>query len=198
MTQTYAYSTQNNALNPPTEWVLADNGIRMSNKAVDSLIAWTDIREIRLQYAPTRYIANRYTCEINLHSGGSVWFSSHRVAGLLDSEDHGAEYDRFVRKLLQRTIAHNPECRLVSGAGILSYTSKLLVTVFAAWMLYVLFKLSMAFGLTWLAVVKLTVAAFLAPRLLRWLRVSRGATFSLYNIPPGVLPSRLAPISHDR
>jgi hypothetical protein len=165
----------------------------MTSKVVDSQIAWSDIREIRLQYAPTRYIAKRYTCEINLHSGGSVWFSSHRVAGLRDSEDHGAEYDRFVRKLLQRTIAHNPECHLVSGAGILSYTSKLLVTVFAAWMLYVLFKLSMAFGLTWLAVVKLTVAAFLTPRLLRWLRVSRGATFSLYNIPQGVLPSRPAP-----
>lgn len=190
MMEALQYQTRNNQLSPPTTWSLDEEGIRMTNQAVDSLIVWKDIREIRLQYAPTRYIANRYTCQINLHSGGSAWFSSHYVDGSFTEEDRGREYDRFVRELMNQTVVHNPACRLTSGAGAWSYFSKLLIMSFSAWMLFVLFKLFMAFGLTWLAVLKLTVVAFLMPRLLRWLKVSKGTRFTVHTIPAGLLPSQ--------
>lgn len=188
MIEPLIYHTRNNQLSPATTWTLDETGVRMTNTAVDTRIDWSEIREIRLQYAPTRYIANRYTCQINLVSGGSVWFSSHHVDGSFSEEDRGQEYERFVRELMKQAVAHNPSCRLASGAGAWSYFSKLLIMSFSTWMLFVLFKLFMAFGLTWLAVLKLTVVALLVPRLLRWLKVSKGKSFTVYSIPPGVLP----------
>lgn len=74
MDSSNVYETRNNLLTLPVRWEIKEEGINLTQSSGVNLIKWDNIREIRLQYAPARYIANRYTCAVNLNSGGRFGF----------------------------------------------------------------------------------------------------------------------------
>lgn len=184
------YVTRNNVLTSESRWEITSEGVCLSQLSGTQTINWGNIREIRLLYAPTRYVANRYTCAINLHSGGTLWFSSHYYVGFTNFRNEGLAYAQFVEKLIKVTAEKCPSCRFTSGAGVLSYLLNLVVMIFTVFVLFVIAGLLMSLGLTWVVAIKLIVIIFLIPRALRWLKYNRGQSFNSNNIPTGLLPPR--------
>ena len=188
MNSSTVYETRNNLLFTPWRWEITEEGINLTQLSGVQSIKWDNIREIRLQYAPTRFIADRYTCAVNLHSGGTVWFSSHYYLSFNNFRNDGLAYAQFVKKLIETVAQKSPTCSFRSGAGTLSYLLNLAVMIFTGGMLVVIGMLLMALGLTWMVGVKLLVIFFLIPRALRWLRHNHGQSFTASSIPMGMLP----------
>lgn len=184
------YVTRNNLLTTEWRWEISEEGINLTQLSGIQLIKWDNIREIRLQYAPTRFIANRYTCAINQHSGGTIWFSSHYYQGFNDFRNDGLTYAKFVTKLIETVGQKNPNCNFTSGSGRLYYLFNLSVMIFTGFLLVVIAKLLLALGLTWMVGVKLLMIFFLIPRALRWLRYNHGQNFNGSSIPVGLLPEK--------
>lgn len=184
------YVTKNNILTDETTWLLNVDGISLhsSKNEVIASFSFKDIAQIHLQYAPTRYVDNRYTCKLVLEDGRTFWFSNHYFNGVLNFVEHSKEYSAFVRQLALNSAANNSNCKFIIGSGRIGYFLNVVVLIFTAIMLIVAFQLIMALGLTWMIVIKLAVIATLMPRAIRWIKRNKYQTFLPQQIPNELLP----------
>ncbi len=182
------YETKNNILTESCLWAIAENGLIIKSETTDRFLSWKEINQIRLRYAPTRYVANRFTCELQTTHGDKIWFSSHYFKGFANFEDQTRCYKEFVMLLIQKLMLNNNSCQFVSGAGNLNYYFNLLVMIFSAFLLVVILNFIFLLGLPWLAIFKLFLIFYYTPRAIKWLQVSKMKNFNPQEIPVGLLP----------
>ncbi len=184
------YATRNHALAPATRWVLEEGRLQLEDgKGPPRVVPLGWVRELRLDFAPTRPERNRFRCRLKLFNGETLTFFNRTYAGIYDFRETSAEYVAFVSALRDALARHAPGCRFIAGAGGVSYFFNVLTTVFIfgcfaaiAWFLFVV-------GLTWMLALKLLILIFYVPVLLRWVVRNRPRDFAPAAIPRAAVSS---------
>lgn len=152
-------------------------------------VRYDDIAEVRVAYAPTRVARNRYRTQVIFKQGGMVELFNMHYAGFADFEERNADYAAFVRALHRRLAERNARPTYRKGNSPAAYVGNVALTVFVLAMLALAFVLLLAFGLVWIAVVKLAIILFYLPTLIRHIRRSRPETYDPRAIPADALPA---------
>jgi len=184
------YATRNHAFTPACVWTLEGATLRIEDATGgERVVPLAEVKEMRLDFAPTRPELNRFRCRLALRDGGSLEFFNRTYAGVYDFRDTSAEYVAFVQVLAAALVSHAPGCGFFSGATSASYLLNVLATagLFVCFGLISFFLL--ASGLTWLIAVKLLILIFYLPALARWLARNRPRPLVPSSLPPELLPA---------
>src|SRR5690606_15223869 len=97
----------NHAFAPPAIWVLDGEVLRIEEDQRPArelrLIA---MRELRLEFTPSRPDPNRYRCRLTFDRGQTFEFYNRTYAGVYDFRDTSADYVSFVQALLAMARRH--------------------------------------------------------------------------------------------
>jgi hypothetical protein len=149
---------------------------------------YRDVAGLGLSYAPSRFDQGRYRCDVRMRSGQQLAILSTHYAGIADFEDRAASYVPFVRELVGRVAAANPEARFRSGKRPWVYWAEHVFLL--AMVLLLVFVLS-AVGVSYLSDsgwAKLAVVVASIPLLIAYTRKNRPRAFAPDAIPEDVLP----------
>jgi hypothetical protein len=146
------------------------------------------ITELRLSFDPTRFDTHRYRCDVRIAGGAGTLWSTH-FAGVGEFEDRAATYTPFVRAVIARVAAANPNCTFRAGTRPLAYWAGqlflLAMTLVAIWVIAMVGGSALS-EVTW---TKLFVVIGLIPLALAYARKNRPRRFLPSAIPDDVLPS---------
>lgn len=94
-------------------WRLRTEELCWTAKEYSDQTALSEVAEIRLQYAPTRFVEHMFRCRIRLRNG-KVWhLQNHHFAGVANFEDRSAAYRvRFFGSLAINHVALIPKTSL--------------------------------------------------------------------------------------
>ncbi|MCB1479311.1 MAG: hypothetical protein KDJ62_10670 [Rhodobiaceae bacterium] len=173
-----------------------------SYRLTGSALTWTDegeagmkslpysqIKEVRLAYRPSRVQRNRYLAHIVPKSGKRIDISNSTFKGFGDFVEHNEEYSAFIRELHRRLVEMRTDATFHKGSSWLGYIGNMILTVWIAAMVVLAFFLLTLTGVLWIAVIKLAIIAFFIPTLIRFMLRSRPQTYDPREIPEGALPA---------
>jgi Flp pilus assembly protein TadB len=149
--------------------------------------AIADVMQIRLEYAPGRFVEKMYRCEVRTR-GGKVWhLQSQHFAGIAQFEDKGEAYRDFIENLITRVASQQTQCQFVSGVSWVSWLfNSLFLCGSLCALALVVFFLWVAVG--WWAILKMLIIAFFLPRAFLWVTRNRPQAFDPRQIPANLLP----------
>jgi len=143
---------------------------------------------VRLAYTPTRFARNRYRAQIVYRDGGMAELTNTHHEGIGDFPERNAEYAGFLTEFHRRLAKKGKDVRYVRGNSSAAYVANWLLTIFVFAMLALAFVLLMAWGLVWIAVVKIAIILFFIPTLIRFMARAKPGTYDPLAIPKDVLP----------
>ena len=152
-------------------------------------LPYSDIKEVRLAYRPTRVQRNRYFAHIVPKSGKQIDITNTSFRGLGDLVEHNEAYSAFIRELHRRLVTMRTDATFHKGSSMLGYIGNMLLTIFIVAMVVLAFFLLTATGVVWIAVVKLAIIAFFVPTLYRFMKRSRPQDYDPRDIPDDALPA---------
>lgn len=185
---TVSYSKRRNLFEPgETEWRVEDDALVV--QTADARLArypWSELKGMRLGYAPTRLKTRRNDLVLTFSDGRSVEVDNQHFAGVGDFEDRSATYVPFVRAVLAKAGDH-PNLMVRVGATPLSYALNLTFVLIAlAAMLTVLVLLPVDFGV--FLILRIFIVATMLPTLYRWIRHARPRLARPDALPDDALP----------
>lgn len=151
-------------------------------------VFYDDIAEVRLTFAPTRVVTNRYRTQIIFRQGGSIDLTNADYVSLANFVEKNAEYAAFLRELHRRLAARGRDTVFRKGSSTAGYIAGLFLTVFILAMIALAFLLLFNFGIVWIAVIKLVIILYFVPTLIRFIRRARPAGYDPLDLPADVLP----------
>ena len=146
------------------------------------------ISEVHLTYTPTRFARNRYRARVAYRDGGMAELYNTHYEGIGDFPERNAEYAGFLTELHRRLARKGKDIRFTRGNSPAAYVGNWLLTIFIFAMLALAFVLLMAWGLVWIAVVKIAIILFFIPTLIRYMARAKPGTYDPLAIPRDVLP----------
>lgn len=188
------YETRNHAFVPAVTWTLDEAELRCDDgRGPPRVYTLKDIREVRLEFCPTRPERNRYRCRLRLDRGASVEFFNRTYRGVYDFADTSAAYVEFVQGLLPALRKHAPACRFISGTAAANYALGLAGFIVACGAVLLVLIFALTHGLWWLVLLKAAIIVFYLPTAWQWLRRNRERTFDPAMSPANVLPELISP-----
>lgn len=181
------YVCRRSALEKERRWFLRTDSFGWVAEDFRDECPFVEVMQIRLEYAPGRFVEKMYRCEVRMRSGKAWHLQSQHFAGLAQFEDRGEIYRDWVENLISRVSAQQPQCRFVCGVSWLSWLFNSLFLCGSLLLLaMVLFFLWTAVG--WWAILKMLIIAFFLPRAFLWITRNRPKPFDPRQIPREMLP----------
>lgn len=185
------YATRNHAFVPATTWELSKNMLQWEEEnRPPQALAVTEIRQVRLEFAPTRPEPNRYRCRLVLRNGTTKDFYNRTYRGLYDFFDTSAEYVKFVEALHATLVVHAPGCEFVAGVAKANYVFSWVSTVFGGICILIAAQYLVLNGLALLLFLKIALLAYFGPNVYRWFVRNKPRTYNPVAIPVNVLPQK--------
>lgn len=149
----------------------------------------SEVKSVRLRYAPTSYKTWRHAFEIRFKAGHAWHIDNGHFAGIGDFEDRSAAFVPFVREVILLVSQHAPQARAFLGSSWTSYLLQVgfLVIAFTA-LAGVFLALPIGAGITGIVVVKLAIIAFFVPVVLKWVRRALPRGVPINAIPDDAYP----------
>lgn len=184
------YSVRNSALEKPRNWELSEQAISCTQEAgINKQILFSDIQKIRLFYHPNnRYRLNNYCCKITSKSRENFEINSCTYNGFADFIDQAETYTPFVKELVQKAKAANPECKLLTGHTPFTYYGNIFFVIVAVAFLFLLFSWVPAEYKNGFIIIKLIVIGYFGIYLAKSIKVNKPKQLDGTEIPGNVLP----------
>ncbi len=183
------YTQRLHAFVPSRTYTVADDALRwQDDKGCSGRLAYADLTEVRLSYAPTRVQNNRYFLTLSTRHDAVLQISNENYQGLADFEDRSPEYCVFVTALHRAIAAANPGVRFEAGSTGMQRGLHWLLTGFILLVLAAAALMFIAMGLYWLILVKVGIIAYSLPTLKRYLGTNKPRRYEPSAIPEDILP----------
>ncbi len=186
MTEAPQYSVRRRAFEKERRWTLDDKGLAWQAEDAAGHLDFAAIASIRLEYGATRADFARYNCHVTGRTGAYTIVSTH-----FDSpgsfSDRRDTFAPFVRALVARTAAANPQCRFHAGVSPARFWLTVLF-LFAALAIAAVAALSLGVPPLWYLYLKIAVIIALLPVALVWIKRNRPRRFDPSAIPADILP----------
>lgn len=187
MPDTVHYSVRRHAFEPERRWALDDNGLSWQAEDRNGHLDFAAIAAVRLGYGATRFDFARYRCRVTGRDGASESIVSTHFDSLGNFSDRRDGYLPFVRALVTRTAAANPQCRFHAGVGPAQFWLTVFF-LFAALAIVAVAALSLGIPPLWYLYLKIAFIIALLPVALVWIKRNRPRRFDPSAIPADVLP----------
>jgi len=148
---------------------------------------YASITEVRLSFDPTRFDTRRYRCDVRSSDGAGTLWSTH-FAGVGDFEERAATYTPFVRALVARVAAVNPNCTFRAGTRPLAYWAGQLFLLAMAILAIGVIAMVGGSALSEVTWGKIFVVLGLIPLAFNYARKNRPRRFAPDAIPDDMLP----------
>lgn len=183
------YTFRKSAIEKVQRWELAEQRImgRFEDK-YDLRLPYAAVNSIRLFYLPNnRYRLNNYCCKITVDQ---VEFDIHSCTykSLATFGDQSEMYVRFVKELVQKVKAANPDCKILIGQTAKAYYGNLVFTVVAVLSLLFLFHYLPVDEGNFFVIIKLLLIGYLGVYLAKSIRVNKPKQLEGIEIPDYILP----------
>lgn len=152
-----------------------------------------EVREVRLEFSPTRVEPVRYRCTVTLRTGERLVFFNRTYTGVMQFRPTDAAFRVWVTALLEHVARRAPAARFVAGATKVNYVVGAIGGVVIVLCLMVVLVFLLRTGAWSLVVLKAALIVFYLPTAWRWLRRNRAGTFDPRRPPPEVLPASETP-----
>lgn len=184
------YTFRKSAVEKPQHWELSEQDVSRSQESRNDIrIPFTDVEKIRLFYLPNnRYRLNNYSCKIttknkNVYDIYSCTYESFATFG-----DQGELYIPFVKELVQKIKAANPDCKIFTGQTPFTYYGNIVFVVVAVLFLFLLFSwLPVDYGKFYI-IIKLILIVYMGIYLAKSIKVNKPRQLAGTEIPYYVLP----------
>lgn len=183
------YKNQSGLFASPRIWVLEGATLEVSEAPhAPEVIPLADVTEVRLEYTPTRYEWNGYSCILKLKGQRKLTMNSLEFVGGFRRADRSASYVQFIRELHRRLPAHSAGCRYLAGASRSGFWWGTLALALAG--LAVIGGIIFFSLVGWkdYAITKITLAGCLLPIGGLWIYRNRPRSYQ-----PDALPAHLLP-----
>ena len=182
------YSFRPSLLEKENRWVLRPDSLEWSATEFYESTPLSEVADIRLQYAPTRFCEQLCRCRIRLRNG-KVWhLQNHHFVSIANFENRSEAYKDFIENLVSRVASQQPQFVLIAGTSWANwFLSSLILSSSLLLMLVVMFYMWSVIG--WLMIVKLLVILFRLTRACLWISRNRPKTIDPQNIPAELLPN---------
>jgi hypothetical protein len=182
------YRSRHDVLEQARTFRLGEAGLLIADDAgPPAVLAYAEIRQVRLRFFPTRVQTNRFECLVDA-PGRTLKFSNEFYRGIASFDDQSASYRKFVTALCRRVAAANPRATFLTGRDGwvlgLEWSFLLLMALLLGWILWITDS-----PLGWLIWVKLGLIVVFLPTLWRYFKRSRATRFDPQAIPEDVLPA---------
>lgn len=184
------YTFRKSVLEKPQSWELSEQDVSCSQEVGISVkIPYTEIEKIRLFYHPNnRYRLNNYCCKITLKNQAVYDIYSCTYDGFATFGDQAENYVLFVKGLVQKVKAVNPDCKLLTGHTPFTYYGNILFVIVAVAFLFLLFYWLPVDYRNFFIVVKLIVILYMGAYLAKSIKVNKPRQLDGSEIPDFVLP----------
>jgi hypothetical protein len=160
-------------------WTVTPNAlVRTAPGGATSRLAWSQVTEVRVAYAPTRAKFGRYLISLGARSGDRWTIDNQHFAGIGNFEDRSDRFTPFVLACIERIAALAPQATARIGSSAAAYWIQL-IFVSAVFALLVAVILLAPGSLSWLILVKLGLIVAMLPVLIRWIGRARPRRVSL-------------------
>jgi hypothetical protein len=175
-------------------WMAGPEALTWKDDKGEGRLAYADLAEVRLAYAPTRVQKNRFLLSLKSVEGSPLHIGNESYRGLADFEDRSAAFRDFVFALHRAVAATNLAVRFVAGNTSGWYALHWLMTGLAMAAIIAGLVFFLTFGLVWVALIKVGLIVYYLPTLRRYLARNQPRRYDPLAIPPGMLPTVA---SHD-
>ena len=184
------YTFRKSVLEKPQSWKLSEQDILCSQETgINIKIPFTQLEKVRLFYHPNnRYRLNNYCCKMTLKSQAVYDIYSCTYDGFATFGDQADSYVLFVKELVQKVKAVNPDCKMQTGHTPFTYYGNILFVIVAITFLFLLFYWLPVDYRNFFIVVKLIVIFYMGAYLAKSIKVNKPRQLYGNEIPDYVLP----------
>jgi hypothetical protein len=183
------YSYRRGAFGNESGWTLGPSAlVRAAVGAAARRMAYADVAELRLRFAPTVFDRRRFRCELRQVDGTRFVIRSTSYVSFGRFEDRGERYGPLVRELVARVAQAAPTCRFRTGQRPVAFWLRHIALLSALLMIAAAVAIVAGFPPAGAAAVKLGAIALYIPVAIFDARRNFPRTFSPGQIPPEVLP----------
>lgn len=191
MPQNISYTFRKSAFENLQHWEIKEQGLLCTDTKTKqkNLIPYDFMQHIRLQFQPYRdFRHNNFRCRITTTNGGIIDILSTSYVAFADFSDEAETYTPFVRALIKKTKAINPNCIIYLGQTSSAYNGNqalILIAIAFALLLIFLFPLGQS---RLLALLLIIIGAWQYVRMSK--TVHQPQTLQEDEIPDYVLPQK--------
>ncbi len=193
-----------NGLGRATQFTLEAGGLVVCSGPRERIVAYQDITEIRLTYAPANMAGEGYRATISARGRKSASLTNLHWKSIAELEYRNQDYCALIRELCVRAQRHNPTVRLAAGHSRLRHRLMLAGTVAVALLLLLISIYIVATNLManealparsplYAALIAMALLAYLTWWSRRYFGKNRPRLFVATAIPPDVLPPASPP-----
>jgi len=185
--QTYAH--RNSLLSQLRSYRIEDDALYWQDDHQPEVrLAYADINSVEAQFSPTRVQANRYLLRLKTRSKGNVDITNTSYKGIGDFEELNETYVPFVIELHKKSAAKNPAISFKKGSSWAGYIFAIVVAVALIALIAGAGVFFLVSGMIWIAAIKLAILIFLFPRLIRYIKRNKPASYNPLMLPDHALP----------
>ena len=152
-------------------------------------IAYDDIAEVRMTFAPTRAATNRYRTRIVPRSGQRLELFNTHYVGIADFPERNAAYVAFLTELHRRLAERGTQTTFRKGSSPFAYILNGIVTAMTFVVVAGAFLYFANFGTIWLVVAKIAIILAFVPVLIRFMRRTVPEPYDPRALPSAALPA---------
>lgn len=188
--QAVIYSHRNSLIHKNRTYLVGNSQLfwQDDNKPEISL-PYVDIQSVEAVFSPTRVQGNRFLLRLKTKSKGEVDITNTTYKGIGHFEELNQTYVPFVRELNRKIAGSNPRVQFKKGRSWAGYVFSIFMAIILFVVIIIAFLFFLTAGVLWLAAIKLAILIFFFPRLLRYIKRNKPASYDPLNLPTDILPN---------
>jgi hypothetical protein len=184
------YSHRARPITQPVDHALTGRGLAIRQDTRELVLPYADIASVTLAYTPRNTTHEAYRAVVRGPKRMRATLSNLSWKSLVEFDRQDAEYVRFVRALVERAAAANPQVALIAGMPRWRYIAFIVAGVAAVGAMASVMVAALASpSRSWpLALLAAALTAYFLWWSARYLHRNRPRRFTLDRLPEGVLP----------
>jgi hypothetical protein len=184
-----SYTYRQSILTKPWTFTLSNDAMSYQEEGGPvTMIAYSQIKQIKPRFDPTRVQLNRYVLEVLLNNGRTYKIASMTYEGISNFKDQAEQYRDFVKAFHQRLANANSTVTFKKGISGLGYVASISVLVFLIFLLIIAVAFILTGTVNVIILAKLIFLIFGIPTLIRYIRRNKPATYDPNQLSKDIVP----------
>lgn len=187
--QALSYTYRQSILTKPWTFSLTDDALSFQEDQRPAIvIPYSQIKQVKPKFDPTRVQLNRHVIDVQLTNGRSYKIASMSYQGISDFTDQAAQYSRFIKAFHERLAHANQTLQYKKGISQLGYVASVGMLVFLILLLIVAVGFILTGTVNAVILIKFVLLIIFIPTLLKYIRRNKPGTYDPLDLPEDVLP----------
>ncbi|MFG0248135.1 MAG: hypothetical protein ACF8OB_04550, partial [Phycisphaeraceae bacterium JB051] len=163
-TDTITYTYRQSILTKPWTFTLTNDAMSFQEEDRPAvLVAYSQIKQVKPKFDPTRVQRNRHVFEVTLNNGRTYKIASMSYEGVSNFKDQAEQYTPFIKAFHERLANANTTVTYKNGISSLGYVASVGVLVFLSLLLIVAIGFMVTGTINMIILAKFVLLIFFIP-----------------------------------